>query len=139
MPQEADPTFGIRPQALAILQLFTKWEPKFAEWDEETRSYLIHVDTYPWYAGREKGVAFTVRRNPNGQCLVIAFGELASSDQTFVDHWVLDKASMNGPRMEDRPAQAERREFESFDYYNLTLHITDVMSEFYHSQPDLGT
>jgi len=136
MPQQADLTFGIRPQALAVLQLFTKWEPTFATWDRELHLYRIFIHTFPWYAGREKGVAFTVQRNTKGMCLVIAFGELASSDQTFVDHWVMDELPTNGPRMEDRPVHVEHREFLPFEYGRVIRHITDVMAEFYRSEPE---
>lgn len=132
----ADPSFGISPQALAILQLMAGTEPHFADFHDTgiggSRDFDVVIRTYPWYNGLERGAALVVQRNLLGPCLVVTFGEHSSSDHIFVDHWMLDRAPENGPRVEDVAEEGTARAlFKQGRFDEVVGYTIDVMEEFY--------
>lgn len=127
---------GISSQARAILQILADSEPVFAEFDERSRSYKITIKTFAWYNGNERGVALTVQRDPNGRCLVITFGETSNSDRVFVEHWLMEDAPINGPRVEDLEAVNSYRKdgFPPQNYSEVVVFILQEMQSFYGAQ-----
>lgn len=100
----ADPTFGINSQALAILQLLAGQDPIFADWNPKTGRYEVTIKTYPWYAGREKGVCLVVKpkeHNSDRKHLHIVFGEDRGTDGIFVEKWEASEP-FNCPTPENR-------------------------------------
>ncbi len=132
-----DTSFGIDAQALAILQLLAQREASFAEWDEDLHDYKAMFRTFPWYKGREKGVAVTLQRLPSQNILVIAFGELAASDSLFVQQWVTNNPGP--PRAEDledrvQRGMTHRAEFEPYAFGPVIEHIFIAMQKFYEGE-----
>lgn len=125
----ADPSFGINAQALAILQLLAGEDPTFADYEENR--YLVTIKTFPWYNGRENGVALTVQAY-SPSCLVITFGENRASDQVFVEYWVEPCEPFNQPTPTNRHTRhTERITFPAKNYGEVVSFITDVMSRYY--------
>lgn len=127
----ADPSFGLSPHALAILQLLAGTEPLFADFDSGDRHFDVEISTYPWFNGFERGIALVVQKSPKGPCVVITFGECKESDHLFSEHWMLDEAPANGPRVEDPSQGVCRALFKRGRFEEVVEHVMDVMSEFY--------
>lgn len=134
----ADPTFGIKSQALAILQLLAGQDPTFADWDPKTGRYDISIQTFPWYNGSEKGVCLVVRagRTRLGEPhLHIAFGECRSTDGIFVEQWEA-REPFNCPTLENRDekvgdaAYKDRASFPCGQIGQAADFIVDCMTEF---------
>lgn len=108
----ADPTFGLNHQALAILQFLAARPPSFAPYDSELGRYKVHIRTYPWFNGREKGVALVIHRDsgPVGPCRVVVFGESRGTDMIFVEHWEEPFEPLNGPSLIERERLVEAKE-----------------------------
>ncbi len=121
----ADPSFGLSAQALAILQLLAGEDPTFA--DYEDGRYLVTIETFPWYNGKEKGVALTVQAYSQS-CLIIAFGEHRASDQIFVEHWVDAEPPFNCPTP---TTHSTRDVFPARNYAAVVDHILDLMKAYY--------
>jgi len=135
----ADPTFGIKAQALAILQLLAGTDPTFADWDDRLRRYLITITTFPWYNGRERGACLVMSPGPyreDNPVLHIAFGEDRGSTDIFVEQWEAPEP-FNCPTLEDRGDEAseaayeERTCFHNGEIGKAADYIIDCMIEFY--------
>lgn len=102
MEKLADLSFGLSPQALAVATLLATRQPDFAEYDERLQTWLGHVATYPWYNGRERGVAFALRKNwACCKVLILVLAECRNSDAIFVEEW--EQATLsNAPSIENR-------------------------------------
>jgi hypothetical protein len=61
--------------------------PEYVVDDGETG---VNWHTFPWYNGREKGVA--VRMGMNDRVLTVTFGECRGTDDIFVDSWESDQS-----------------------------------------------
>ena len=103
--------FGLNPQALAVLTLLSHRAPDFADYNDQLGNWDVTIKTFPWYQGRERGVAFVVTHrfssSPGQIALCITVGECASSDAIFVDEWEQDMVWVydNGPTPERRREQ----------------------------------
>lgn len=111
----ADPTFGLNEQALAVLYLLAGRTPQFADYNNEAGEYDLTIYTFPWYSGREKGVALVVSKHPEprGPCLVMVVAEHRSSDDLFVDKWEQDDFPRNGPDLQSRESLHDIENLES--------------------------
>jgi len=96
----ADMSFGLNAQALAVATLLAQREPDFA--DYEQHAYQVRIRTYPWYNGRERGVAFVVQKDWGPESVILAVAECRSSDGIFVEEWEQDLAPYNGPSLVER-------------------------------------
>jgi len=126
----ADLTLGVKPAAAAVLALLQR-EPDFA--DHSGSRYLVEVGTRAWYNGRERGVSLTVQTDVSDKKhLVITFGECRSSDDIFVDHWVVDGfPPFNAPGVADQPEESYSRR-EEFRYAeNAAERIYGIMADYY--------
>lgn len=125
----ADMTFGIGEQALAILQMLSRFSPDFAQYNEGLNEYNIHIETRGWYNGRENGVAlilfsrhYTESSKDDPQtAFVITFGEDRNSDTIFVDQWTMKYNSnlntMNAvPLAQDFPSESYEQDRKMFKY-----------------------
>lgn len=133
----ADPSFGINPQALAILHLLSQYTPDFAEWDDLTKQWKVEIFTFPWFNGLEKGVALVVRKDSTyPDHLVIAFGEDRTTDRVFVQQWMSDTSIPNGPNLQDMTNRSlsSRALFPAMDYAKVLDHIVSAMRRFYEFQ-----
>ncbi len=136
----ADPTFGIKSQALAILQLLAGQDPTFANWNTKTGRYKVSIQTYPWYAGREKGVCLVMkpdgRPNPTKGHLHIAFGEDRGTDGIFVEKWEAGEP-FNCPTLENRDpkvgdeAYQNRASFPGGQIGQAAEYIVEIMRVYY--------
>jgi hypothetical protein len=117
----ADATLGLSAQALALLAILARREcSNISAWDKTAQEYEADIKTYPWYDGRERGVVLVIRFDfVSKKALCITFGECRSSDDIFVDHWVMEERSfLNPPTIQDQPEETfERRK--TFPYLAL--------------------
>lgn len=135
----ANLTFGLEPQAMAILHMLAGREPSFARWDPEFKHYDVRIETFPWYNGRERGIALVVHRNYgcSGPCLILTFGECRNSDDIFVEQWEQDCAPFNCPTIENRSDKNAARAYYNrwvCDFGNIgkaAEHIIEAMAEWY--------
>lgn len=98
----ADLSFGLNSQALAVATLLANREPDFADFDGELKSYDAIIETYPWYNGREKGVAIVMRRGwGSPRRFVLVMAECRNSDDIVVEEWEQDDP-YNGPTLKGR-------------------------------------
>lgn len=102
----ADLSFGLNPQAVAVATLLAGRQPDFADYDDNLHSWKVRIGTFPWYNGRERGVAFVVQKDwgsAKALCLVVA--ECRNSDAIFVEEWEqvepMNK-TLNGPTLAGR-------------------------------------
>lgn len=102
----ADVRMGIRGPALAVLALLAETEPEFeGNWDAERHSYSADIHTAAWYDGRERGVCVYARNATS--TLYVTFGQNRSSDDIFVDNWVVSgPPSINPPTPREKPDQS---------------------------------
>jgi len=136
----ADPTFGIKSQALAILQLLAGQDPVFADWNTKTGRYEVTIKTFPWYAGREKGICLVMKPDghpdPTEGHLHIAFGEDRGTDGIFVETWEAGEP-FNSPTLENRDAAVGDRAYENRASFpcgqigQAADFIVETMSDFY--------
>ena len=117
MNDRADLTFGLNPQALAILHMLAGRDPEFA--DYENGHYDFHMKTFPWYNGRERGICLVVSPSYVGapRALHIAFGEDRRSDAIFVDVWE-DVTADNGPTLRDASPEAFEEAYQNRKHFN---------------------
>jgi len=138
----ADLTFGLSPQALAILHLLSQRETEFAEL--ESGHYKVCIETTPWYNGLEKGVALQIFKgwDPSGPCRIIVFGERREDDGIFVEYWDQSEPPFNAPDITQRDSQfwdeegkwyeeVFREVFSRDETYRVADRVYELMSEFY--------
>lgn len=134
----ADTSFGLAPQAWALLHMLSAKEPFFAPYVEATGRYMASIQTYPWYNGREMGVALVVSKDGVGPCKVITFGENRNSDHLFVEHWSLDECPTNGLHIDlHQSEETSRALFQHGRLNDAMSYIIDVMEEFYGSSSNV--
>jgi hypothetical protein len=133
-----DPTFGIDPQARALLQVLST--EHIGELPEGAQ-YLT-VETYPFYNGRERWVGITVRpdivtnkagKNLHGhKALHIIFGENRKSDDLCVQHWY-SSVGMNPPTLADMPeaSYSGRSYFGYLKIHQAADHIYSTIRDYY--------
>jgi len=133
----ADPTFGIKAPALAILQLLAGQDPTFADWDEQLRRYEVLIQTFPWYNGRERGACLVLRQHlASKECLFVVFGEDRRSNSLFVEQWE-GPPPFNCPTLENRDtkvgdqAYENRASFSEGEVGKATDFIVKAMGDFY--------
>jgi len=142
----ADPSFGLNAQALAILHFLAGMTPSFAPFDPTLGCYKVCIRTFPWYNGREMGVALIIHREAMsaGPCRIIAFGESRNSDAIFVEYWEEPMSPFNGPTIENRSSAFEelagaktikRVSFNCGEVGKASDHIYDLMKTFYLEKP----
>jgi hypothetical protein len=100
----ADLSFGLNPQALAVATLLAHRQPDFADYSTELQTWEVSIKTFPWYEGREQGVAFVITQTGLKTALVLVVAECASSDGIFVEEWEQDMVWVydNGPTPKGR-------------------------------------
>lgn len=146
----ADPSFGLNHQALAILHFLAGLPPSFAPYDQRLGQFNVCIQTFPWYNGREQGVALVIYRGSShaGPCQVVAFGECRGTDGIFVEWWEEPCEPLNGPNVFDRDqlmgakeqAGAKTIERTSFDNGQVGAavhHIYHLLETFYLERPQL--
>lgn len=133
----ADPSFGIKPQALAILHMLAGIDPIFADWDG--KHYQVEIQTFPWYNGREAGVCLVMESGPyqkSNSLLYVAFGECRHSDRIFVEHWEAPEP-LNCPTLEARDPKvsdetyAHRQTYAFGEIGKVTRYICGLMAKHY--------
>ncbi len=143
----ADPTFGIKSQALAILQLLAGQDPIFANWNTKTGRYEVSIKTFPWYAGREKGVCLVMgpkEHSSDRKYLHIAFGEDRGTDGIFVEKWEAGEP-FNCPTLESRDdkvgdeAYQNRASFPCGQIGQAADYIVETMRAFYEAAKETSS
>jgi len=128
----ADLTFGLQPEALAMLQLLAGMEMDF------TNKGDIVVKTFPWYNGWEKCVCivFQYALHTDGYLFVI-FGRDYDSEKLFVEHW-LGRRYFNCPTLESlaerlskEKAVRKRRHFGFDEMKRAVTFVYELMAEMY--------
>jgi hypothetical protein len=100
-----DITFGLKPQALALLHYLADNDIEFYLKDEEDAAGY-KTRTFPSYNGRERGVCLEVSNFRSPSCnntLYIVWGDVRTSDEIFVQHWVQAGSVYNYPASESYP------------------------------------
>lgn len=102
----ADMSFALNPQALAVGTMLAHRPPDFAEYDKEFRKYNVHIETKPWYNGRERGLVFVMQPSAfgPGKTLYLAVYEHRCSDAICIQEWVEDGTPFNEVSLETRRA-----------------------------------
>jgi len=94
----ADPTFNIKAQVLAVMQLLAQRGPAFANYNKKYGDYRVYFETKPWYNGRERGLVITMGpRLIGGPYLHIAVFEHRNSDQLCTLRWETEHNYWNHP------------------------------------------
>lgn len=135
----ADPTLGLNFQALAILAFLAGRPPSFAPYDPTLGRFSVCIQTFPWYNGREAGIALVIYQGAtaSGACRIITFGECRNTDGIFVEHWEETREPFNGPTVEERERRAstllgcERTSFDRGQIGVVADYIYDLMASFY--------
>lgn len=123
----ADLTFGINPQAWAVLQLLSA-----VELNKHPQG-LRRISTFPWFNGRERGICLVASRHPNQPCLLLAFGEDRKSDRIFVEFWEQEEP-FSAPSVEGRPVDVGDAAYKARVFFphgevgKVTSHIAEVLS-----------
>ena len=130
----ANSKLGIKAQAWSILALLENKEPSFADYKDG--HYMVNIDTYPWYNGRETGFAIVLSKKISGKCLVVVFSECRNSDQIFVDKWVEEKTFFNRPTVDNFTEEAyKNRVYFPFGCVGEAVgYIYNEMGKFYESE-----
>jgi hypothetical protein len=140
-PMCADPSFGVKAPALAIMALLSQTAPDFAEWDAKYQKYLVKIQTFPWYNGREKGVCLMVQRHTGGtEAFCVTFGECRGSDRIFVEGWEQPEP-FNQPTVEERERvlgeqgtedlYQNRKTFSRKQLVEVSDHVYSLMAAWY--------
>jgi hypothetical protein len=97
----ADLTLGMGSQARAVLQMLSDREPDFAEYAVGGR-YRVHMETRPWYNGRERGFVLSMN-DPSNQsdAIHIVIFEHRSGDHLVALSWTTEHIPSNGVVADD--------------------------------------
>lgn len=90
-----DTTFGINPQSLAVLALMSA---EYVDLRDPPK-------TYPWYNGRENGIAIVL--SSKVRCRIILIVESGRSDRVTVEYWDQAMKPLNAPTIHDREKNIE--------------------------------
>ena len=99
-----DPSFGIRPKALAIANMLNYREPLYAPYQKfrDGEVYKVDVKFYssPLYNGRERGICITMSIGfSDKDAISFWFDENRNSDGIFVQE--INPNLLNPPTLED--------------------------------------
>lgn len=136
----ADPSFGLKAPALAVLQLLAAEEPTFATWNDEHEHYEVNIKTFPWYNGRERGICLVVFRgygSESGGCLCVVVTECRNSDDIVIQTWQ-QRHLFNQPTVltQDQATEEDNTEvsiwaFSPQQFHLVTPKVIELMGEWY--------
>lgn len=130
MTKMIDSTFGLSRPARTLMTLLDR-EPTFLETQESVDT--VRFMTYPWYNGRERGVALVMYHSRTfAPSCVVVFGEERRSDAIFVDTWATEHP-FDPPSVEDFTDEvyAKRVAFGPSQLHQAEQHIIKTLEAFY--------
>lgn len=128
-----DPTFGVQPQAIAVAHLLSLYESSIFEDCEAETIERVEFRTYPYYNGRERGIALVITDWIGSKGLIINFGENRNSDSIFVAH-LEAKTPYNCPSVAEgtitEEAYQSRKYFAYNEGYKAADYITGLVKKY---------
>lgn len=140
----ADVTLGIGAQALAFMHVLAGQEPHTATWDETYHHYRTHIETYPFYNCRERGISLVISHgNHSGPYLMATFFEHRNSDAFCCWLWRSEKRPFNGgPTVDEIPELVAPDKYhhsfstDAYDFWPMVEFLHGEMASFYAEDPD---
>jgi hypothetical protein len=118
-----DKTFGISEVALKILDLLGQREVSFVPEGD----FSVYFRTYPWYNGREHGIAIVMGRYFK-ESITVVFGEARRSDQIFIDVFLMPNG-VDQPTVQHFSEEAYRNR--RFFNYNQESEAVDLIIDIF--------